>query len=110
MHGQKLTKDKPYEYDVQPFTGLLVNVDETSTGVLYDVEMIGEFCRKNYLFYVCDCVSSFLADPFDMTSCGADVMLTGSQKVLVKITGSPVAPVRTLESMIPDNWEALFRS
>ena len=28
----------------------------------------------------------------------------------VKITGSPVAPVRTLGSMIPDNWEALFRS
>lgn len=82
MHGQKLTKDRLYEYDGQSFTGLLVNVDETSTGVLYDVEMIGEFCRKNHLFYVCDCVSSFLADPFDMTSCGADVMLTGSQKVL----------------------------
>ena len=86
-HGQKLTRDSLYEYSKdnwkgQPFTGLLVNVDETSTGVLYDTEMIGEFCRKNHLFYVCDCVSSFLADPFNMTSCGADVMLTGSQKVL----------------------------
>jgi hypothetical protein len=29
---------------------------------------------------------------------------------VLKITGSPVAPVRTLGSMIPDNWEALFRS
>lgn len=81
-HGQKLTKERLYEFDGQHFTGLLVNVDETSTGVLYDVEMIGEFCRKNHLFYVCDCVSSFLADSYDMTSCGADVMLTGSQKVL----------------------------
>ena len=44
--------------------------------------MIGEFCKKNDLFYVCDCVSSFLADPFDMAHCGADVMITGSQKVL----------------------------
>ena len=81
-HGQKLTKEKLYEYDGQGFTGLLVNIDETSTGVLYDSEMIGEFCKKNNMFYVCDCVSSFLADPFNMASCGADVMITGSQKAL----------------------------
>ena len=81
-HGQKLTKERLYEYDAQGFSGLLVNVDETSTGVLYDTEMIGEFCRRNGLFFVCDCVSAFLADPFDMERCGADVMITGSQKVL----------------------------
>lgn len=81
-HGQKLTQEHLYEYDGQGFTGLLVNIDETSTGVLYDSEMIGEFCRKNNIFYVCDCVSAFLADPFDMAHCGADVMITGSQKVL----------------------------
>ena len=81
-HGQKLTKERLYEYDAQGFTGLLVNIDETSTGVLYDSEMIGEFCKKNNLFYVCDCVSAFLADPFNMAKCGADVMITGSQKVL----------------------------
>lgn len=81
-HGQKLTKERLYEYDGQAFTGLLVNIGETSTGVLYDSEMIGEFCKENKIFYVCDCVSSFLADSFNMTHCGADVMITGSQKVL----------------------------
>ena len=81
-HGRKLTKEKLYEYDNQDFTGLLVNVDETSTAVLYDTMMIGEFCRKNNMFFVCDCVSAFLADPFHMAECGADVMITGSQKVL----------------------------
>ena len=81
-HGQKLTKERLYEYDNQGFTGLLVNVDETSTAVLYDTVMIGEFCKKNNMFFVCDCVSSFLADPYNMTECGADVMITGSQKVL----------------------------
>jgi len=81
-HGQKLTKEHLNEYDNQGITGLLVNIDETSTGVLYDSEMIGEFCRKNNAFYVCDCVSAFLADPFNMAHCGADVMITGSQKVL----------------------------
>lgn len=87
-HGQKLTKEMLYQYDERngyngaKLTGLLVNVDETSTGALYDTEMIGEFCKRNNLFYVCDCVSSFLADPFDMAHCGADVMITGSQKAL----------------------------
>lgn len=81
-YGKKLTKERLYEYDAQGFTGLLVNVDETSTAVLYDTMMIGEFCKKNKMFYVCDCVSSFLADPYNMAECGADVMITGSQKVL----------------------------
>lgn len=81
-HGKKLTKERLYEYDNQGFTGLLVNVDETSTAVLYDTMMIGEFCKKNNMFFVCDCVSSFLADPYNMAECGADVMITGSQKVL----------------------------
>ncbi len=81
-HGQRLTREQLYAYDGKGFTGLLVNIDETSTGVLYDAEMLGSFCKKNGMFYVCDCVSAFLADPFDMARCGADVMITGSQKVL----------------------------
>lgn len=86
-YGQRLSREHLYEYDKanwkgHPFTGLLVNVDETSTGVLYDTEMIGNFCKDNNLFFVCDCVSSFLADPFDMARCGANVMITGSQKAL----------------------------
>lgn len=81
-HGKKLSQERLYKYDNQGFTGLLVNVDETSTAVLYDTMMIGEFCKKNNMFFVCDCVSAFLADPFNMAECGADVMITGSQKVL----------------------------
>lgn len=81
-HGQRLTEERLREYDGKGFTGLLVNIGETSTGVLYDAEMIGRFCRDNGIFYVCDCVSSFLADPYDMAHCGAAVMITGSQKVL----------------------------
>ena len=81
-YGKKLSKERLYEYDNEGFTGLLVNADETSTGVLYDTNMLGEFCKKNNLFFVCDCVSAFLADSFDMDKCGADIMITGSQKVL----------------------------
>lgn len=80
--GAKLTRERLYEYVDKEITGLLVNVDETSSAVLYDTRMLGEFCSKNNIFFVCDCVSSFLADPFDMSECGVDVMITGSQKVL----------------------------
>ena len=81
-YGHRLSEEHLYRYSGKGFTGLLVNINETSTGVLYDSEMIGEFCKKNKMFFVCDCVSSFLADPFNMEQCGADVMITGSQKVL----------------------------
>ena len=81
-HGSKLTHEKLYEYDNKGFSALLVNVDETSTGVLYDTKMLGEFCKRNNMFFVCDCVSAFLADPFSMEECGANVMITGSQKVM----------------------------
>ena len=75
------------ESDLVPFEGrghtaLLVNMHETSTGVLYDMEMIGRFCRRNGLFLVVDAISAFLADPFDMAAVGADVMIAGSQKAL----------------------------
>lgn len=81
-YGKKLTPKRLYEFDNKGFTGLLVNVDESSTAVLYDTMLLGEFCKKNNMFFVCDCVSAFLADAFNMDECGADVMITGSQKAL----------------------------
>lgn len=64
------------------YTGFLVNLDETSTGVLYDIQLISSFCKRNGIFLVVDSISSFLADPFNMEELGVDVMITGSQKAL----------------------------
>ncbi len=74
-------------YQLEPFkkqgyTAFLVNIHETSTGVLHDYRLIGDFCRENGLFLIIDAISSFLADELDMASCHADVILTGSQKAL----------------------------
>lgn len=69
-------------YEQQGYTGFLVNVNETSTGVHYDINLISNFCKRNGLFLVVDAISSFLADPFNMKALGADVMITGSQKAL----------------------------
>ena len=66
----------------QRYTGFLVNVHETSTGVHYDMELISRFCRENRLWLVVDAISSFLADEFLMEKWGVDLVLTGSQKAL----------------------------
>lgn len=64
----------------QPYTALLVNVDETSTGQLYDMDLISRFCREKGMYLIVDAISSFLCDPFDMDAHGVDVMIASSQK------------------------------
>lgn len=80
--GQPLTAEHLAAYENQGFTGFLVNMHETSTGVLYDMPMISDFCKRNGLFLVVDAISAFLADPFNMQELDAQVMITGSQKAL----------------------------
>ena len=80
--GYDITDEMLAPYEQQGYTGFLVNINETSTGVHYDAERISAFCKRNHLFLVVDAISSFLADEFDMKALGADVMITGSQKAL----------------------------
>lgn len=80
--GKALKKEQLDVYSGKGFTGFLVNVHETSTGVYYNIDMISEFCKKNGIFLVVDAISSFLADDFNMKELGAQVMITGSQKAL----------------------------
>ncbi len=81
-YGKALYKEQLEAYAGQGFTGFLVNVHETSTGVHYDMGLISDFCRENAIFLVVDAISSFLADDFNMRELGVQVMLTGSQKAL----------------------------
>lgn len=80
--GKTLTKDMLWEYEDRDFTVFLVNVHETSSGVLYDMDLISSFCRKNGLLLIVDAISSFLADELDMKRTGMNVMITSSQKAL----------------------------
>lgn len=80
--GKALTAEQLAPFENKGFTGFLVNIHETSTGVRYDPLLIARFCRRNGLFLVVDAISSFLADEFCMADWGVDVMITGSQKAL----------------------------
>lgn len=88
--GQPLTQSHLDEFDPKDYTGFLVNVHETSTGVRYDLELISRFCQRGGLYLVVDAVSSFLADAFEMEKHGVDLMLTGSQKALAVPPGVSV--------------------
>lgn len=93
--GKQLKEEQLAEYDGKGYTGFLVNVHETSTGVYYDINLISRFCKKNHLFLVVDAISSFLADPFDMKSLEVDVMITGSQKALACPPGISIIVLST---------------
>lgn len=80
--GCSVTPKQLAEYDGRGFTGFLVNLDETSMGVLYDIDAISDFCNRNGLFLVVDSISSFLCDEFDMEKLNVQVMIAGSQKAL----------------------------
>ncbi|PWJ58618.1 MULTISPECIES: alanine--glyoxylate aminotransferase family protein [unclassified Fibrobacter] len=80
--GKALKAEHLAEYDGKGYTTFIVNKHETSTGVHYDMDLISDFCKRNNMFLIVDCISTFLADPFDMAGLGADIMITGSQKAL----------------------------
>lgn len=80
--GDTVTEAQLADFDGKGYTALLVNIHETSTGVLYDAEALSRFCKRNDMLFLVDAISSFLADPFDMASLGADAMIAGSQKAL----------------------------
>lgn len=63
-------------------TALLINMHETSSGVLYDMEMVSEFCKEHNILLLIDAISAFLADELDMSHLGAAAVITGSQKAL----------------------------
>lgn len=85
--GCPVTVEMLEKFRGQNYTGLLVNIHETSTGVHYDANMLGEFCHSEKMLFIIDAISSFLADELDMTECKADVIITGSQKVLACAPG-----------------------
>ena len=85
--GQALTEEMLKNVDTEGFTALLVNLHETSTGTLYDLSLLSRFCKERGLMLLIDAVSAFICDELDMAACGADAVLTASQKALACAPG-----------------------
>lgn len=67
---------------LEDHTAFLINMHETSSGVLYDMKMVSHFCKENNILLIVDAISAFIADDLDMTNLSAAVVITGSQKAL----------------------------
>lgn len=81
-YGNPLTKDILIPFENKGYTGMMLQLCETSTGILYDMKMVGDFCKRNNIFLFVDAVSGFLADEFSMKSMNVNAAFTGSQKAL----------------------------
>ena len=92
---EQLVQEHLDPFREQGFTGLLINIDETSTGQLYDIDMISRFCREENLLLVVDAISSFLCDPYSAAQHNVDATIVSSQK------GLCIAPGLSLITLSP---------
>lgn len=80
--GHQIKKEQLYQHANKGYTALLVNMGETSSGIVYDMELISKFCREQGISLIIDAVSAFIADEIKMDKLGAIAVFTGSQKAL----------------------------
>ena len=100
---EKLTEDHLKPFENIGITALLVNIDETSTGQLYDVQLLSDFCRRNSAYFVVDAISSYLIDPYNMKKYDIDATIISSQKGLCIAPGLSVVVLS--EKLIKDRVE-----
>lgn len=61
---------------------LLCQHHETSSGVLFDIKIISDLCKKYNISLIVDIISTFLAEEFNMDELQADICITSTQKGL----------------------------
>ncbi len=61
---------------------LLINGHETTTGLLYDLEAVGQFCKNNRILHIVDAISMFVTDELDMQKQNIDALIISSHKGL----------------------------
>lgn len=86
--GKALDSHQLAVHENEHFDGLLVNMHETSTGVLYDMNMLKDFCRRKKMLLCVDAVSSYLTDPIDFREMEIDALITSTQKALALDPGT----------------------
>lgn len=88
--GQQIKKEQLDGLAGKGYTALLINMNETSSGVLYNMSLISKFCKENNILFIIDAISSFITDEIDMAEFGADAIIIGSQKALAVQPGIAV--------------------
>ena len=103
--NETLTYNHLTKYEESGITALLVNINETSTGQLYDIGILSDFCKRNHAYLIVDAISSFLIDPYDMLKHNVDATIISSQKGLCIAPGLSVVVLseRIINEKITNN-------
>ena len=80
--NEALKKEHLFPYENSNYTTLFVNIHETSSGQLYNISMLSDFCKRNNMYLIVDAISSFLADEYNIQKYGIDATIISSQKGL----------------------------
>ncbi len=88
--GHQIKAEQLEQFSGQGYTAFLVNMDETSSGTLYDMKLISAFCKKEGIMLIVDAISAFIADELNMEELHASAVITGSQKALALHPGIAV--------------------
>ena len=86
-YGETFIKEMLIPYQTVDYSAMLVNIHETSTGQLYDINILKDFCQKKHMRLVVDAISSFLSDPYQMDKYNIDCTIISSQKALALAPG-----------------------
>lgn len=91
LKWNQVVSAKDFEpYENKGYTALFVNLDETSSGKLYDIQLLSDFAKRNNMYLIVDAISAFLADEYDMDKYGIDVTIISSQKGLCLSPGMSI--------------------
>lgn len=79
--------DKDEDIDFEKCSSLnanafVVNAHETTIGKLYNLNKIGQFCKKNKLLNIVDAISAFVCDEINMKKQHIDALIISSNKGL----------------------------
>lgn len=85
--GEVLSEAHFVPYEDVDYTALLVNIHETSTGQLYNINLLQSFCQRKGMKLVVDAISSFLSDDLKMDESNIDCVILSSQKALALAPG-----------------------
>lgn len=97
-------------YESKGYTALLVNIDETSVGQLYPIDILSEFCVRNNMLFIVDAISSLFADEIDFTENKIDALIFSSQKALALAPGVSVVSLseRICKEHIVGNAKTMY--
>ncbi len=108
--GKSIEKSQLDIFKNKGYTAMLVNGHETSTGVLYDLNMLGEFCKNNNMLFIVDAISTFLADKYYMDKWNIDVTIISSQKALALPPGMSIIVLneKASQKVMNNNVKSLY--